>query len=270
MNHIVSTMAHIFSYLIFSTPNGSKWADGPNWQIWELKPWARLPVASCLWWHFSLALWSRNMFFFCALPDSKGTSFGALRERHRNMNTSKYKIFHRKAACLRPAITAMADLNGIRFHRRGKCHIVPRVLRMGTKYELTNSSGQNLLLMLQRLQSSGSLGPAAEIFPHLYRWSSCENFHLVRGFSVAMFDYRSLGSELRWVYRDFGCVKPPVRLELMDVPGPSPLKKCDAIMDSSDGDEMERFSNVPRYFSSFFHSPSYERTRSRDILWLPP
>ena len=247
-------------------PNGLM-APIDKFESWNHGPGCRWHLAydDTFLWHFD-----HETCFFCALPDSKGTSFGALRERHRNMNTSKYKIFHRKAACLRPAITAMADLNGIRFHRRGKCHIVPRVLRMGTKYELTNSSGQNLLLMLQRLQSSGSLGPAAEIFPHLYRWSSCENFHLVRGFSVAMFDYRSLGSELRWVYRDLGCVKPPVRLELMDVPGPSPLKKCDAIMDSSDGNEMERFSNVPRYFSSFFHSPSYERTRSRDILWLPP
>ena len=66
-----------------------------------------------------------------------------------------------------------------------------------------------------------------------------------------MFDYRSLGSELRWVYRDFGCVKPPVRLELMDVPGPSPLKKCDAIVEWIH--QMEMRWNDSQMSQDIFH-----------------
>ena len=149
MNHIVSTMAHIFSYLMFHS-KWIKWADDPI-DKFEAETMSQVAAGGIL---LMMTLFFGTLItkhvFFGALPDSKGTSFGALRERHRNMNTSKYKIFHRKAACLRPAITAMADLNGIRFHRRGKCHIVPRALRMGAKYEFTNSSGQNLLLMLQQ------------------------------------------------------------------------------------------------------------------------
>ena len=118
--------------------------------------------------------------------------------------------------------------------------------RMGTKYELTNSSGQNLLLMLQRLQSSGSLGPAAEIFPHLWMifllklpFSSgifrCYVWLPESGLRIAM------GIQGFWMC-EATCETWTRALGVMDVPGP-PLKKMrrHSWMNSSNGNGMERF-----------------------------